>query len=63
MNNIHIKIYKSDTNTGTLTYVSEGVCLIYVPEGTLTEPYVSLNFGTYHLHLNLEDFKNFVKSM
>lgn len=58
---LRIQIYE-DRN-GTLHYVSEGSCLAYAPEGTLADPYVSFNFGRYHFHISLEDFRELIKNV
>ena len=49
---------------GRLQMLDEGECLIYSPDCSAlnkTDPYVALNFGKYHVHLNKKDFKKFCK--
>lgn len=58
-------IYKK-TNRGTLARVASGSCEMYVPTPInfkINDPYVSVVFGEYHIHINKDDFLTFCKSL
>lgn len=49
---------------GILRMIDSGECLAYSPDTRafkVHDPYVSLNFGKYRIHLNKEDFTKFCK--
>ena len=62
---LKIKTYK-ENEEGTLELHGSGECLAYTPvlaKGVSKDKgYVSLNFGTYRLHINKEDFTRFCKN-
>ena len=60
---LRASIHKQDEN-GKLWMIDSGTCQIYSPDGSklkVHDPYVSINFGEYRIHLNKEDFTNFCK--
>jgi len=60
---IRAATYTQDED-GSLNMLASGNCLLYAPDCkdlNVVDPYISLNFGKYRVHLNREDFTRFCK--
>jgi hypothetical protein len=60
---LRASIHQQD-ETGKLWMIDKGECQIYSPDCNgfkVHDPYVSINFGKYRIHLNKQDFTEFCK--